>query len=111
MRMVRRRRRRRVANYDDDERPCAWCGIKGQLLDDPHAAHLVSLNIIEPHGALCEICYDERRQPPQYEYLAMVLRRPIKKLREVTDLIAEFAYKQCGDFARYKHNVTQRDIA
>ena len=90
-----------TAGDDDDILPCAWCGIAGQQLDDPHAAHLVSLNTIEPYGALCEICYNAP-QPPHYEYLAMVIGHPIKKIQEISNLIAEFAYEACGVFANQR---------
>ena len=41
---------------------------------------------------------------------------PIKKIQEITNLIAELAYEACGVFAnqrdtRYKYNVAQHDIA
>ena len=70
-----------MAGDDDDILPCAWCGIARQQLDDPHAAHLVSLNTIDPYGALCQICYNAP-QPPHYEYLAMVIGRPLKKYKK-----------------------------
>jgi hypothetical protein len=93
-----------MGSYGDRQLNCEWCGVAGQCLDMPSAAHLVSLVDVDPYGPLCDLCYDVRDRPPQYDYVAMVLRLRVGALPMATDLIAEFAYRHCGDFASWRRH-------
>jgi len=86
----------------DQQLNCEWCGIAGQCLHTPSAAHLVSLVDVDPYGPLCDRCCEERDRPPQYDYVAMVFRLRLGGVPMSTDLIAEFAYRHCGAFADWQ---------
>ena len=89
-----------MGSYGDRRMPCTWCGREGQCLWPEYLAapHLVSLFDVDGIGPICDRCSD-RGRPPQYEYMAMVLPR-LGGLPEVMDLLAEYVFQVCADFAR-----------
>jgi hypothetical protein len=90
----------RMGSYDDRIVNCQWCGIQGQVLHHPSPAYLTSLIDVDPHGPLCDRCYETLDRPPRFRYANMLFLHLVGP--DQAARIAEYAYESCATFAGWR---------